>query len=239
MTSLIADKRQQILLLIAISLAALMDGLDGSIVNIALPVIAADFGADTGTVSWIVITYLLMVAGTILIFGNIAARGHIKKTFVIGFALFTAASALCGFSPSLEMLTAARIIQGIGASMIIACAPIICVKFLPSNILGLSFGVLTAATSVGFALGPAIGGILTHYLSWHWIFLINIPVGIFAIFYVLHVVPKGIPEQAAKFDIRGAVLLFIAMASGVFVLERFPHLGAANPAIIGLSLLCL
>lgn len=235
----IADKRQSILLLIAISFAGLMDGLDGSIVNIALPIIASDFGVDTGTVSWIVITYLLMVAGTILIFGNIAARGHIKKTFVIGFAIFTLASAVCGFSVSMEMLTIARIVQGIGASMIIACAPVVCVKFLPSNILGVSFGVLTAATSVGFALGPAIGGFLTHYLSWHWIFLINIPIGIFAIFYVLRVVPKGKPEAAAKFDIAGSVLLFAAMASGVFVLERLPHMGFSNPLIIGLSVLCL
>ena len=75
-----------------------MDGLDGSIVNIALPVIAAEFGADTGSVSWTVIVYLLMVAGTILIFGNIAGRGHVKKTLIIGFIMFPAASALCGIS---------------------------------------------------------------------------------------------------------------------------------------------
>lgn len=213
-----------------------MDGLDGSIINIALPIIAADFGTDTGSVSWTVIIYLLMVAGTILIFGNIAARGHVKKTLITGFATFTAASLLCGLSASLPILIIARLIQGLGAAMIIACAPIVCVKFMPAKILGLSFGVLTAATSIGFAAGPAIGGVLTHYLSWHWIFFINIPIGIFAVLYCLKVVPKGTAETASPFDWIGAVLLFIVMTSGVYILERLPHFGFTHPQIIGFSL---
>ena len=230
---------KSILLLIAVALGGIMDGLDGSIVNIALPIIAADFGADTGSVSWIVIIYLLMVAGTILIFGNVASRGHIKKTLIAGFVLFTAASAVCGISVSLPMLIAARLLQGLGASMIIACAPIICVKFMPANVLGLSFGVLTAATSVGFAVGPALGGILTHYLSWNWIFLINIPIGIFAVLYCLKVIPKGEAETAAPFDWIGSILLFAVMASGIYVLERFPHMGFSHPQIAGLAAFCL
>ncbi len=232
-----AVPKQSLLLLIAVALGGLMDGLDGSIINIALPVIAADFGTDTGSVSWTVIIYLLMVAGTILIFGNIAGRGHVKKTLIIGFGTFTIASLLCGLSVSLPMLIAARLVQGLGAAMIIACAPIVCVKFMPSNILGLSFGVLTAATSIGFAVGPAIGGILTHYLSWNRIFFINIPIGIFAVLYCLKVVPKGQAENSAQFDWIGAVLLFIVMASGVYVLERLPHFGFTHPQIIGFSIL--
>lgn len=228
--------KHSLLLLIAVALAALMDGLDGSIVNIALPVIAAEFGADTGSVSWTVIVYLLMVAGTILIFGNIAGRGHVKKTLIIGFTIFTLASAICGFSTSLAMLIIARLIQGLGAAMIIACAPIICVKFMPSKILGLSFGVLTAATSVGFAVGPAIGGFLTHYLSWHWIFFINIPIGIFAVLYCLRVIPKETSGTPSRFDWIGAGLLFAAMASGVYVLERLPHFGFFHPQIIGFGI---
>ncbi len=235
----VEDKRQQILLLIAISLAAVMDGLDGSIVNIALPAIALDFGTDAGTVSWVVITYLLLISGLILVFGNLAGRGHIKKIFIIGFAVFTAASAVCGISPSLEILLAARIVQGIGGAMIIACAPLICVRFLPSRMLGVSFGVLTAATSIGFALGPALGGIIMQYLSWHWIFLINIPIGLFSIGYIFRVIPKGTPQPPAKFDTAGAVLLFIAMASGVFALERLPHLGFSNPGILAAAAVCL
>ncbi len=231
--------KQSILLLVAVVLAAVMDGLDGSIVNVALPVIAAGFGIDAGSVSWAVIIYLLMVAGTILIFGNIAARGHVKKTLIIGFFLFTAASLFCGLSTSLPMLIAARLIQGIGASMIIACAPIICVKYMPSNILGLSFGVLAASTSVGFAVGPAIGGFLMHYLSWHWIFFINLPIGIFAILYCLKVIPKDTAATAEKFDWIGSVLLFITMAAGAYAIERLPHLGLTDPQILGFAGLCI
>ncbi|HJJ47651.1 MAG TPA: MFS transporter [Methanocorpusculum sp.] len=221
-----------VLLLAVIFIAVIMDGLDGSIVNVALPVIAQAFSTDTGTVSWVSISYLLIVAGTILLFGSIAARGHIKKMMIAGFILFGGASALCGGSPTLEILIAARVLQGIGASMLMACAPIICVKYLPSKILGLSFAILTAGSSIGFAAGPAIGGIITHYLSWNWIFYINIPIALTALFIVIKAIPKSAPQSGRKFDTPGAVLLFIFMASGAYALERFPHQGAADPQIL-------
>ena len=240
-------ERTSILLLIAVSLAGFMDGLDGSIVNIALPVIARGFGTDTGTVSWVALAYLMMVAGTIFIFGNIAARGHMKKIFILGFSLFTAASLFCGLSSSLPILIAARVFQGLGASMIVACAPIICVKYLPINILGFSLGLLTALSSVAYALGPALGGIITHYLSWNWIFWINIPIGIFAIIFILKVLPKDAAPVTDKFDFRGAALLFFAMISGVYAIERLPHLGFTDPqiliclgaALVALGLFCI
>lgn len=231
--------KQSVLLLIAVVLAAFMDGLDGSIINIALPEIAKAFGSDAGSVSWTVIVYLLMVAGTILIFGNIASRGHVKKILVVGFAIFTAASALCGFSQTLEILIAARLVQGLGASMIVACAPIICVKFMPAGILGLSFGVLTAATSAGFAAGPAIGGVLMHYLSWNWIFFINIPIGVFAVLYCLKVIPKEDATKPERFDMLGAVLLFAAMSSAAYVLESSAHVGLFDARILFFAFVCV
>ena len=232
--------RQHILLLIAIFIACLMDGLDGSIVNVALPVIADTFGTDAGTISWVAVSYMLMVAGTVLIFGRIASLGHIKKIFIIGFALFTAASALCGLSPSLGVMITARILQGLGASMLAACTPIICVKHLPREVVGLSFGVITAASAIGFTFGPALGGVITHYLSWHWIFWINIPIGIFAIIYALFVLPRGKPEPAEhRFDITGAILIFAAMASLTYVLELLPHLGLFDPQIIIVGIACI
>jgi len=228
--------RQSILLLIAVCFAGFMDGLDSSIVNIAMPKMAETFGVDTGTISWVSVTYLLMVAGTIFIFGNLASHGHMKKIFILGFLLFTIASIFCGLSQTLTILIISRILQGIGASMIIACAPIICVKYLPTQVLGFSLGLLTAMTSIAFALGPAIGGLLIHALSWHWIFWINIPIGIFAIIYVLKVIPKDTPEPVKnKFDLRGALLLLIAMVIGVYAIENIPHIGLTNP----ITLLCL
>ncbi|HJJ31757.1 MAG TPA: DHA2 family efflux MFS transporter permease subunit [Methanocorpusculum sp.] len=232
--------RQYVLLLIAIFIACVMDGLDGSIVNVALPVIAEAFNTDTGTVSWVGLAYLLMVAGTVLIFGRVAARGFIKGIFITGFVLFIISSLFCGFAPTLEILIAGRLIQGLGASMLVACAPLICVKYLPTEIMGLAFGVLTAATSVGFAFGPALGGILTHYLSWNWVFWINVPIGIAAVIYAARVIPKGVRDHASqKFDIRGALLLFAAMASLTYVLERLPHLGINDPQILIFGIICV
>jgi len=225
--------KSSVLLLIAVCIAAIMDGLDGSIVNICLPELADAFGVDTGTISWVVISYLLMVAGTIFIFGNLASNGHMKKVFIIGFFLFTIASVFCGTSFSLIFLICARIAQGIGASMIIACAPIICVKYLPTNILGFSMGLLTAVSSIAFALGPAVGGIIVQFLSWNWIFWINIPIGIFAIIYIILVIPKDTQSKnTSKFDMKGAILIFISMVVGIYTIERLPHLGFTNPQML-------
>ncbi|HJJ33361.1 MAG TPA: DHA2 family efflux MFS transporter permease subunit [Methanocorpusculum sp.] len=233
-------ERRHILLLIAVFIACLMDGLDGSIVTVALPILAETFGTDTGTVSWISVTYLLMVAGTVLIFGRIASLGHIKKIFIIGFTVFTVSSLFCGLAPSLGVMIAARVLQGLGASMLVACTPIICVKHLPTQILGLSFGVITAASSIGFTFGPALGGVITNFLSWHWIFWINIPIGIIAIIYALRIIPRGTPEPAEhRFDVTGAILIFAAMVSLTYVLELLPHLGLFDPQIIIAGIFCI
>ncbi|MCQ2356666.1 MAG: MFS transporter, partial [Methanocorpusculum sp.] len=155
--NIIENPLYQKLLLAAVAIGVVMDGLDGSIVNVVLPVIAADFGTDTGTIAWVVITYLLMMAGFLLVFGKLANHGHIRKIFVGGFVIFTAGSAICGLSPDLFWLLAARMFQGIGAAMIAAAAPMLCVKCLPAKMLGLALGVLTMASSIGFAAGPALG----------------------------------------------------------------------------------
>lgn len=230
--TVIDNRRLQILLLISVASATLMDTIDGSIVNIVLPVIANDFGIDTGTSSWVVLTYLLIIAGLVLVVGKLADGAHIKKIFLAGFVIFTIGSAACGLSPSFEILLISRVIQGLGAALIISCGPLLCVKFLPSKMLGLSFAILTAAGSVGFALGPAVGGIITQMLSWHWIFLINIPIGIVSFIFASKVIPQPEKTTREKFDIIGSILIFTAMVCGIFCIERLPHLGIADPQII-------
>ncbi|HJK08612.1 MAG TPA: MFS transporter [Methanocorpusculum sp.] len=237
--NIIENPLYQKLPLTAVAIGVIMDGLDGSIVNVVLPVIAADFGTDTGTIAWVVITYLLMMAGFLLVFGKLADRGHIRKIFLGGFVIFTAGSAACGLSPDLYCLLGARMFQGIGAAMIAAAAPMLCVKCLPARMLGLALGVLTMATSIGFAAGPALGGILTHYLSWHWIFLINVPIGIAAVPFALRVIPKDGTTEKKPFDLTGAALLFGMMTFGIYALERLPHLGVSNPQILACTVLCI
>ncbi|MDD1724180.1 MAG: MFS transporter, partial [Methanospirillum sp.] len=130
MTHLITHPFRQKLLLLAASTGMLLDGLDGSIVNIILPQIAESFDIDTGTVSWVIITYLLMMAGLILIMGKIAERGLLRCIFPSGILVFTLGSAICGIAPDFEILLVSRIFQGIGAAMVAATAPLLCVTYL-------------------------------------------------------------------------------------------------------------
>lgn len=234
MSCIITDPIRQKLLLGAVSLGVVMDGVDGSIVNVALPTMAAYFDTDTGTIAWVIITYLLMMAGLMLVFGKFADRGLAKKIFLLGFAIFTLASLACGVSPTLDILLAARLAQGTGAAMIAAVAPLLCVRHLPPGMLAMALGVLAATSSIGFAIGPAIGGVLTQYSSWHWIFLINIPIGIAGILFAARVIPSDKPEEnPAPFDYPGGVLLFMAMALCTFVLEEGLERGFSDPLITG------
>jgi EmrB/QacA subfamily drug resistance transporter len=241
-TSIITDPLRQKLLLAAIALGVVMDGIDGSIVNVALPTMAAYFDTDTGMIAWVIITYLLMMAGLLLVFGKLADRGYAKKLFLLGFVIFTLGSAACGIAPALEILLAARLVQGIGAAMIAAVAPLLCIRYLPKEMLGTALGVIAATASIGFAAGPAIGGILTQYLSWHWIFLVNIPIGILGILFAARVIPGDEPEDHTEsFDYPGAVTLFGAMVFCTFVLEEIAARGIADPLILAcgaLFLLC-
>ena len=242
MSSIITDPLHQKLLLSAIALGVVMDGIDGSIVNVALPTMAAYFDRDTGTIAWVIITYLLMMAGLLLVFGRLADRGITKKLFLLGFVIFTLGSAACGIAPSLDILLAARLVQGLGAAMIAAVAPLLCIRYLPPEMLGTALGVIAATSSIGFAAGPAIGGILTQYLSWHWIFLVNIPIGIIGILFAARVIPADEPEdRTISFDFPGAVTLFGAMVFCTFVLEEIAARGVTDPLILtcsALSLVC-
>ncbi len=239
MTEIIHNPLYQKLLLLAVGVAVFMDALDGSVVNISLPVIAADFGTDAGTVAWVSVSYLLVIAGLLLTFGKLSDCGYVRIIFIAGFVVFTLGSVVCGLSPNLTVLIASRVFQGVGAAMIAASAPMLCVKFLPMNMLGVSLGVLTAASSIGFAVGPAIGGVITAFLSWHWIFFLNIPIGIFAVLFAVKIIPRSVSVDKCAFDFAGAFALFCMMASGVFALERLPHLGFLSPVIIFSAGICV
>lgn len=214
-----ADRKGQNMLLIAAALAMFMDGLDVSIVNVALPAINRSFGGDAGSVSWVITIYFLMMAGLILIFGKISDSGAIKKVFTLGFLIFTLSSLACGLSTGLEMLLLFRAVQGVGAAMLAASALMLCVKYYPPGRLGFALSVAMLGMTVGSALGPAAGGFLTQIASWHWIFLINVPVGLVAVVFALKAIPADGALDKTSFDIMGSILLFAALASGLYLME--------------------
>jgi len=237
--AVIRGSKGQALVLLTIAFVVTMDGLDTSIVNVALPSIASSYCIDTSTVAWVSMTYLIMMTGLILVFSKLADRGMIKKVLISGLILFSVSSLACGLSSTFEMLLACRVFQGIGAAAMGACAPLICVRFLPANKLGLGMSVVTLGASVGVALGPAIGGILAEYLSWHWIFFINVPIGIAVILFSLRSVPNDETRTDSHFDAMGASLIMIAVSSGVFAMERFAHVGLDNSLVRFSAVVCV
>jgi MFS family permease len=165
------------LLILSISLATFMTALDGTIVNIALPTISQSFNVSSTTVSWVATIYLLVMAGCVLVFGKISDIIGFKRVFLLGFILFTLGSFACGLLPdllnSLNVLIGTRAFQAIGGAMITAIGPAMITAYIPMERKGKAMGVIMTVAALGTAIGPTIGGILTQYLSWHWIFYIR------------------------------------------------------------------
>ncbi len=230
----IQDRRGQWMLMAVMAAAMFLDGMDGTIVNVVLPEISDSFDTDAGTTSWVVTIYFLIMAGLILIFGKVADGGAIKRVFIGGMAVFTVSSLFCGLSTTFPILLAFRAVQGVGAAMLAVSAFMLCVKFLPKTMaaFALSMGIL--GMSIGAAMGPALGGVLSELMSWHLVFFINVPIGIVAILLAMKAVPKDGEFTARGFDIKGAALLFVSMVCGLYVLESAPSHGFDN-----VSALCM
>ena len=225
-------------LIIAISLATFMASLDGTIVNIALPTISESFSLSSSSVSWVATIYLLVMAGCVLIFGKISDMIGFKRIFLTGFIIFTLGSFFCGFLPDLTgsflTLIGSRAFQGIGGAMITAIAPAMVTAFIPMSMKGKAMGIIMTMAGLGTALGPTLGGFLTQYLSWHWIFFINVPVGIIALLLGLRVIPGHQSHHAVEgFDRAGAGLIFVGLAFLLYGFSEGTNLGWTSPVIIG------
>lgn len=216
----------QWLILLLISLAAFMGALDTTIVNISLPSISKYFGSDIATVSWVSITYLLVLSSTLITFGRVADIRGYKKIYIAGFVIFTLGSLSCGLSSTIFMLIGFRVLQGAGAAMLQAIGGAMVVRYLPEKARGTAFGVLTTSAAVGLAAGTPLGGFLSQFYSWHWIFFVNLPVGIFAIILALTILPRDSGEVAGgRFDLSGAGMLLIALVSLIFFLNMGTNFG--------------
>ncbi len=213
-------------MLAVVFVATFMDGLDGSIVSVALPVIGEDLGVDTATSSWVTIIYLMVLAGTLVMFARIAADTGVRKVMAIGLGIFTVSSLFCGLSSSFAMIIACRAVQAVGAAMMAAAGPMCCTEHLPKEKLAFGLSVVTIGSSLGYALGPALGGAIVEFTTWHWIFLINIPIGLITAPMILRAIPKS-SEKGGKADLDriGVVLLFAAIALGTFAVETMSYSG--------------
>jgi len=228
------QKKEYFWLVFNVCFATFMSSLDVYIVNISLPAISAYFNVSTGRVSEIVLCYLLFLVSTMLIFGKLADRIRIRNLFIIGQITFVAGSLFCSMAGSLLMLDIARCIQGIGGAILNITAFTVISGRIPSSIRGWAFGNLSVASALGLTLGAPLGGFLTGYFSWRWIFLINIPVGIMAIILALKVSSrkKAAEKKPLNFDIKGAILSFFSVSLLLFALNKGKEFGWTSIVII-------
>jgi MFS family permease len=202
--------------LAALSLAVLLSSLGTSIANVALPNLAEAFNASFQEVQWIVLAYLLAITTTIVSVGRLGDMTGRKRLLFAGIFLFTVASSLCGVAPTLGLLIAARALQGLGAAIMMALTMAFVGETVPKAKTGSAIGLLGTMSAIGTALGPSLGGILIAGLGWRAIFLINLPLGILALFLVHRYLPndrKRLKAERPGFDHLGTLLLALTLAA--------------------------
>jgi len=232
--SLVSDKSRQRWIIMSVAFATFMSILDANIVNISLPTIARYFSITTGQVVWVTISYLLIQTSTLLFFGKIADRMGVNKIFISGYLTFVVGSLMCGISTTGGALIFSRCIQALGGAMLYTTTFAIIPKFIPAQNRGWAFGLLSTAAALGITVGAPLGGFITGFFSWHWIFLINIPIGLTAVLVALKVLPKEEvkPKEKEKFDFPGAILSFMGPLFLIYALNMGHKYGWGSPTIL-------
>jgi EmrB/QacA subfamily drug resistance transporter len=218
----------------AVSIGTFMGALDSSIINIALPTISTYFHAPLANIEWIVMSYLLVISSLLLTYGRLGDMYGHKRIYLLGFGIFTAGSLFCGLSPNIPLLIVSRVIQALGAGMLMSMGSAIVTNNTPPSQRGKYLGVIAVAVSVALTTGPILGGFLTTHLGWQSIFYVNIPVGIIGLIWSSRVIPKSTTNHKQPFDILGAVTIFLALSSSLLALSNTEEFGWNSPYIIGL-----
>ncbi|HZC04680.1 MAG TPA: DHA2 family efflux MFS transporter permease subunit [Ktedonobacterales bacterium] len=197
-----------------VAIGVFMSTLDSSIVNISLPTIATYFHVPlSGAVEWVVIAYLVVIAATLLTIGRVADMTGRKAIWAAGLTIFTIGSALCGAAPSLSFLIAARAFQAIGGSLLFAVSAAMLTGAFPANERGRVLGMNALIVALGVSVGPTLGGFITQYLTWRWIFYVNVPLGVIGVIATIRFLREPKRGGQGRFDPLGAALLTVGLAS--------------------------
>jgi len=233
------DYSRKWVIMAAVAMGVFLATIDSSIVNVALPTLVRELNTNFATVQWVVLAYLLTIATLLLCVGRLADMRGKKQIYLIGFIIFTTGSTLCGFSPSIYVLIAARVLQAIGGSAILALGMAIVTQAFPPHERGKALGINGSIVSIGIVVGPTLGGLIIGATSWHWIFFVNIPVGLIGIWMVLRFVPNIKPQGAQEFDVIGAITLLISLLSLLVALTLGQQIGFSKFPVIALLLVWL
>src|SRR5438876_9450914 len=216
----IADDRTRWLALYVLTLGSLMIVLDVTIVNVALPSIREDLGFSQTSLAWVVNAYLLTFGGFLLLGGRLGDLFGHRRLFLSGIALFTVASLACGLSTSQRVLEAARAVQGVGGAVVSAVAfSLIMFLFTEPAERAKAMGVFGFVMAGGGSIGVLLGGVLTNSLNWHWIFLVNLPIGVAVFVLSLRLLPAAHTAPASRrVDVAGAVTVTAALMLAVYAI---------------------
>ncbi|KTD38561.1 MFS transporter DHA2 family multidrug resistance protein B [Legionella nautarum] len=212
---------KQNLVLLIVSLAMFMEAVDTTIINTAIPVMATSLEVNPLNLKLALISYLLSLAIFIPISGWIADKFGIKKVFMVAVITFTLSSVWCGFTQNLWELIAARIIQGLGGSLTLPIGRLIILRTCQRHELVNKMSIVVMVASLGIMLGPVLGGVITHYFSWRWIFWVNAPVGILTLLLASKLLPFMPPCKVPPLDKIGFVLFGAGLATLTLSLSMF------------------
>jgi EmrB/QacA subfamily drug resistance transporter len=230
------ENRTRWLALLVLCLGDLMIVLDVTIVGVALPSIRDDLGFSETSLAWVVNAYLLTFGGFLLLGGRLGDLFGHRRLFLLGIVLFTAASLACGLAGSQEMLIVARAVQGLGAAVVSAVAlSLMMTLFTEPAERAKAMGIFGFVAAGGGSIGVLLGGILTDVLNWHWIFLVNVPVGVLVLALTLRLVPAaegGAVER--RLDVAGAVVVTASLMFAVYAIVNGNQDGWTSTQTVGL-----
>jgi len=221
-------------ILAAVMLGSIMGPLDGSIVNTVLPSITEYFRTDISIAQWVPTIYLLTISCLILLYGRLGDMIGYRRVFLYGLAAFTMTSVLCGASQSIWMLIAFRALQGLAAGMMMSVGYAIVTTAFPPRERGKAMGIYAISIAVGLGLGPTLGGLIAQNLSWRYVFFINVPIGITAVFWGYRIIPEGVRKTGQRLDIWGAATAFVFLTSLLLYANRGEDWGWLAPAAVAL-----
>jgi EmrB/QacA subfamily drug resistance transporter len=229
------EERTKWIALVVLCLGSLMIVLDTTIVNVALPSIQSDLGFSETSLAWVVNAYLLTFGGFLLLGGRLGdLYGH-RRLFLIGITLFTLASLACGISTHKGELIAARAVQGLGGAITSAVSlSLIMMLFTEMGERAKAMGVFGFVAAGGGSIGVLLGGVLTDVLSWHWIFLVNVPIGVAVVVFAMRVLPAERIPSSARLDVAGAVTVTVALMLAVYAIVNGNHEGWTSAQTLGM-----
>lgn len=234
--------RQQRLVLIIAILASFVAFLDGSVINVALPAISKELGGGLSTQQWVVDAYLITLSSLILLAGSLSDVYGRIVVLRVGLIAFGAASLLIALSPSAEFLIVLRGVQGIAGALLVPSSLALIISTFRDAAQSKAIGLWTAWTSASFLAGPILGGLFVDFLSWRWVFVINVvPIGI-ALWLLFVLAQKDVREEGVRIDYVGAVLGVVGLGGPVFALIEQGTFGWGSPAIFlpfGIGILAL